>query len=185
MLMRRLLLLMLFRSHQEVEVEDVFEPVSPGEGVVGGEILSISGNAYAVAFGGTFTLSDKKIVINGFPITLYENNGIYSIATVNVNSRGGMDDRETFFVDGTLLKSVRVGNDRYFPIAEDSNASVVVNTTFEWYGMHLAMNNEKHLIFQSVDPGSFDEETRFALGGMPLTVGRVGNNWYLLVYRVN
>jgi len=154
--------------------------------LTGQHIVTTSDDALEIVYSinNEFKQSATQYVLQGIPLTLHEDgNAHYALAVVVVGVVGDtIDDRPDFFFDGLYLRAVRVGDERYFPVTEMPTASKSFATSVFKSGIGLSANSTNNLICTKITTiVNFDEETDCLIGGMPIRVGRSGDNWYLMV----
>jgi len=129
------------------------------------------------------SLSTTEIVINGMPLTLYEDTGKNLSLAVSFQDISSPDQRKSFFVEGEFLKMVRVGEETFFPLSEDLVADAPRTGEFIWYGIPLSINANNNLIITRILNRGFDETAEVMIGGMPITCRRIGSKWVLVACR--
>jgi len=127
---------------------------------------------------GIFALADQKIVLGGFPLTLYESTQKrYAIGIVL--EEGTITTSGEFIFAGLPFEVHSINDSNILPVQSSAN-----NTIFGeiiWHGMPMAVNssNEMFLINSELS-GPADESAEILLHGHPISVKRYGDNWYLL-----
>lgn len=151
-----------------------------------------------------FSATDKKIVIGGLPLTLnvfsssiedpYSVNPSapkhlrpYSIEAIYINNIIPMNPSQTVeysLVLNGIRISVLKGNDGRFyfnPFVYDNIPTITKQTIFNGVPLAIGENDELSFINSAYKENDIEEYSSFSLGGVPLTAGRVGNNWFILL----
>lgn len=144
----------------------------------------------------------KEIVINGFPIALYELEetflgeyddllkrtfAIEIIKKHNIVPIEPSANYEFSFVwEGTRLSMSQDSDGKlYMDLAMSENPSISNNPTYELIlcGMPLATGPNHEIIFHDSEytENDIEEYDEMIIGGMPHTVGRIENKWYWMV----
>lgn len=156
-----------------------------------------------------FTSTNDKIVIGGIPLTLAKqnipiasefsthsgsDNYPYSLKVIvkteitppSFNPSNPIIYENSFVWTGNRL-TLSQDNDAkmYFNIQRDIKQSIIPVYQTTIAGIQLALNNDRELILYEEDLNieNIEEYVNIMIGGSPLTAGRVGNNWYLIVYQ--
>ena len=125
-----------------------------------------------------WTLSSQPFVWKGIPLTSYtDGNGNFSLA---VYIESGTPNGETYVYKGNRYGvTTNSSNQRVWSINSSGSDSTVYGSTI-WRGQAFAYNAEKQLLLTQVTGLTFDQTDMIFVGGMPLKVGRVGSQWYLV-----
>ena len=156
--------------------------------LTGQQITTSDKNALEIVYSATgdFVVSALKYTLQGVPLTLYEdsaNSNMHTLAVVSAGSSVvGQSAKEDFFFDGLYLQAIVSGNDNYLPVVVSDNTKNTSDTISK-SGVTFAVNENNNLIFTKLNL-VFDEDSEVVVGGMPLSIGRLGLNWYLKVWEL-
>jgi hypothetical protein len=149
---------------------------------------------------------EKKIRIGGVPLTLFELEetflgefdglskrtfAIQVITTTGLIPVEPSSEEEFSFVwEGTRLSmSQDIDGKLYIDLKMSDNPSLSGVPTYELilYGVPLATGENREIIFydSGFTTGDIEEYDEMMIGGMPHTVGRVGNDWYWVVNAIS
>tara|TARA_Y100000310_G_scaffold333763_1_gene411974 strand:+ start:2968 stop:4644 length:1677 start_codon:yes stop_codon:yes gene_type:complete len=126
------------------------------------------------------TLSETKLVLGGFELSLFLD------ATTGVHALGYIDEAtftegtDTFFLNGVEFEAVIVDNKLVMIVQEifGEGSTIVDNTVIQ--GIPIGLNASNSLaIAEFTTEASVDETAEVMVAGTPLTVKRYGTNWFL------
>lgn len=143
----------------------------------------------------------KEIRLGGVPITLYQ----YDEQIINpLNS-----NKETVYAIGMIVKTSLtpsilskrteisfVWNGIRYAASQDEDGKLYFTATqigeqtptdvMILEGIPIGIGSSKQMMFHDsgFSEDNIEEYTSFVLGGVPLTVGRIENNYYLVVYSI-
>lgn len=142
-----------------------------------------------------FTSEDSyKLMLRGIPLQLsYFNNSVtinnnstrlYALEVIEESSINPIDNDMSFVWEGIRFSAQQnTDNKIYWEILKNSGTGTPINKA-TIHGMPLATTATDELII--VDSGyttsDIDEYLTVSIGGIPLTVGRIGNEYYLVIY---
>ena len=168
-----------YSTNNRITGDTVFKEV-----VIGGVPLSIS----AYSFGDNPSL---------FPDATIESNMYYALDIIEITENSDVEtttyDNNTFTYDGSRLSNLRLNNKNYINVSIQGNAGQPYhNTTIQ--GVPFALDENRCLIvnqsgytFNNIeeigeDPSKREPDIKeLMIGGVPLSAGRVGNKYYLIV----
>ena len=130
-----------------------------------------------------FSNSSDQIFIGGMPLSLSENSLGYAINVIVGSSIQNYSDREILAVwEGSLVSILQREERRYLNIYLDYDMEELTDAII-FNGMPLVRNVKNRLIFvySGYLLSDIEEFAEASIGGIPVAVGRVGNNWYLIV----
>ena len=168
-----------YSTNNRITGDTVFNKV-----VIGGVPLSIS----AYSFGDNPSL---------FPDATIESNIYYALDIIEITETSDVEittyDNNIFTWDGSRLSNLRLNNKNYINVSIQGNAGQPYhNTTIQ--GVPFALDENRCLIvnqsgytFNNIeeigeDPSKREPDIKeLMIGGVPLSAGRVGNKYYLIV----
>jgi len=166
-----------------LEGDGVFEEV-----VIGGIPLSISSYIFEPDPRNPSDVPD-------YPNATILSNIYYALDIIEItgveDGQNTQYDDNTFTYEGYRLSNLRQANRNYINIfAEGEALQAYHNTTIQ--GLHFALDENRKLIvnrtaytlddIETIDPSNNNMDIKeFAIGGVPLTAGRIGNKYYLIV----
>ena len=148
----------------------------------------------------------KEIIIGGRPLSLYElpervigeydqqPKRVFAIEIIKktdcVPVNPSLNQEFSFVWEGTRFSMSQDADGKlYIDIAVSENPSLSGTPAYELllYGIPLATDSDKSVIFHDFGYTTNDVEKyeHMMVGGMPHTVGRVGNKWYWIVHPVS
>jgi len=128
--------------------------------------------------GSIWSQVDEKIFIGGIPISLAFNGSVYAIMVI---FETGVESSLASFVEFGGKFALGVENNGYVLKVDAESPNPIAETSTTWRGMPLGLTSDNKMIM--VERNNFSGEYGVAmLGGMPLRVKRIGNDWYLSVY---
>ena len=137
-----------------------------------------------LVFTTSFTPSSTKIFIGGMPLSLAQNlNGQYVLQVV-VDNSGSPSNLK--FIWGEAFYGISIKNNRNILMASGNGTSNSrPSKTLVYSGIPLSLNSQNYMIVHRYDPkNTADATENIFIGGMPLTVRRYNNNWYLVVHLI-
>ena len=168
-----------YSTNNRITGDTVFNKV-----VIGGVPLSIS----AYSFGDNPSL---------FPDATIESNIYYALDIIEITETSDVEittyDNNIFTWDGSRLSNLRLNNKNYINVSIQGNAGQPYhNTTIQ--GVPFALDENRCLIvnqsgytFDNIeeigeDPSNREPDIKeLMVGGVPLSAGRIGNKYYLIV----
>ena len=168
-----------YSTNNRITGDTVFKEV-----VIGGVPLSIS----AYSFGDNPSL---------FPDATIESNIYYALDIIEITETSDVEittyDNNIFTWDGSRLSNLRLNNKNYINVSIQGNAGQPYhNTTIQ--GVPFALDENRCLIvnqsgytFDNIeeigeDPSNREPDIKeLMVGGVPLSAGRIGNKYYLIV----
>ena len=168
-----------YSTNNRITGDTVFNKV-----VIGGVPLSIS----AYSFGDNPSL---------FPDATIESNIYYALDIIEITETSDVEittyDNNIFTWDGSRLSNLRLNNKNYINVSIQGNAGQPYhNTTIQ--GVPFALDENRCLIvnqsgytFNNIeeiggDPSNREPDIKeLMIGGVPLSAGRIGNKYYLIV----
>mgnify|MGYP005848477371 CR=1 FL=1 len=132
------------------------------------------------------TLSKDKLMLGGFPTSVYENSNGKHVLGVHLIIPGStfveynnLNFASSFNYKGSQLyyKSSGKHNVWVFDIVSGSSE---VEHSIPWYGIMLSLNSNREILFH-IKSGTPDEEQMASIGGIPMPFVRFEDNWYLAI----
>ena len=132
------------------------------------------------------TLSADKLMLGGFPVSLYENaNGKHALGVHVVSSGSSILDFDSleygaaFSYKGSRLYYKTAGQYNVWAFDAASGSSDV-EYDVPWHGHTLSLNSNRDLLCH-IESGTPDETQIASIGGIPMPFVRFGNAWHLAI----
>jgi len=133
------------------------------------------------------TLSSNKIMLGGFPVSVFKNSeGKHAIGLHIISSGSSILNYESleygsfFNYKGSKFYYKKSG--KYNVWAYKLSVGGLEEHTYDipWYGTTLSLNSNRELLAH-VRAGNPDEVQMASVGGIPMPFARFGNEWYLSI----
>ena len=134
----------------------------------------------------SFCSCSDKIFIGGMPLTLSQNiSGLgYSINIIIGSSIQNYSDREILAVwEGDLVSILQMEESRRYWNLYLINNTKSLTAGINFSGMPLIRNENYRLVFinSGYSLSNVEEFAEVSIGGIPVSVGRISERWYLIV----
>ena len=147
----------------------------------------------------------KEIRLGGIPLRLYKYSEqivnslnlnletVYAIGfieksepiPISTNPSGGGSDEISYVWNGIRYAATQDTDGKlYFTVARIG--TTVPTDVMILEGIPIGLGDSRQIAFydSGLSEGNIEEYVSVTLGGVPLTAGRVGNNYYLMVYAI-
>lgn len=128
---------------------------------------------------GLLETSDVKLFLGGFPLSLLFNGGYYYLHVIRESSSS--DSGQQYSLGERYAALDGEAGNLFFAMTEVTRDNAPVEPALVWRAIPLAATEDHVLLVSEKVASSYDEEAELFLGGMPIKVRRIGNDWYLVV----
>lgn len=142
-----------------------------------------------------FTSEDNyKLMLKGIPLQLsFFNDGVlinnssqrlYALEIIEENSITPINNNISFVWDGIRMAAQQNNDNKiYWEIQKNSGTGIPVNkTTIKGMPISTSEIHELIVINSGYTSENIEEYLSVSIGGIPLTAGRIGNKYYLIIY---
>lgn len=135
---------------------------------------------YQVVFTEEYEETNKKMIWNGMPISLVKLGSLYA-PVVTRDGGGFVNTGKELNYQGTWIQIGQKDELHALGVIENTTAS----TTPMYYtyigGIPLAVNENKELILAEKEHVIVEDYPEVDLGGMPINISRLDDEWYLII----
>ena len=129
-----------------------------------------------------FTASTEKLNLYGYPLSLMARGDRFVLCVI---SRGNTNvSSDTYVYNGVRYLLFESGNNNIYAI-NNVTGSIGGSGYTLWHGLPIALNADNSMVMADLGDIATDETAELMLGGVPILVGRIGENWHLIVGKNN
>jgi hypothetical protein len=129
-----------------------------------------------------FSATTNKLSLYGYPLSLMERGGNYALNVISKNDVLVTDN--TYVYNGVRYMLFNYGGNNVYAINNVSGSSVATNSTM-WHGVPVSINSDNSMVMVDKRDVVTDETAQLMMGGVPILIGRIDNDWHLIVGKNN
>lgn len=143
------------------------------------------GDFLSISLASNYTIrSDSNFVLNGIPISMYEDesgNKAFSVYDISDGGFGIPEESDNTYVDfGLRFSYLEAGNDNIMRAKITAEAVVQSSDHTIWRGVQVSLSSSSEIICKKIT-GTISKTSYLYMGGVPLTAVQIGNDWAIAI----